>query len=408
VTSVGLRLLRDVLHVVFLLYGVLVLSHYLLQALFAHLAWKRSQRQATTEATFPRFLPSVDVIIACYNEDPIRLDACCASLVGQEYEGAMRVFLVDDGSGNREGLVPIYERYSALPDWSILLPDRNAGKRHAQDLAVRYGQGELVVTIDSDTEIAPDGIRNIVGLFRDPQVGAATGNVRVSNAASNLLTRLIDMRYWVAFNQERAAQGFFGSVLCCSGPFAVYRRSALEQVWLRYTSQTFHGVPCTYGDDRHLTNLVLASDYLALYAPRARAITNAPTNINEYLRQQLRWNKSFYRELLWTLTFLHRRPAYVLFEVLTQTLLPLLLTLAVSSMLTATVLIHPGYFFRYVGTIIVMAVLHCLYALYRTRDPRFLLFILYGFLHAGLLIPVRARALSTLTDNRWGTRTIST
>ena len=29
---------------------------------------------------------------------------------------------------------------------------------------------------------------------------------------------------------------------------------------------------------------------------------------------------------------------------------------------------------------------------------------MYGFLHAGLLIPVRVRALSTLTDNRWGTR----
>ncbi len=29
----------------------------------------------------------------------------------------------------------------------------------------------------------------------------------------------------------------------------------------------------------------------------------------------------------------------------------------------------------------------------------------YGFLHAGLLVPVRVRALLTLDDNAWGTRT---
>jgi hypothetical protein len=33
------------------------------------------------------------------------------------------------------------------------------------------------------------------------------------------------------------------------------------------------------------------------------------------------------------------------------------------------------------------------------------LFLLYGFIHVFLLIPVRIRALLTLTDNRWGTST---
>ena len=39
------------------------------------------------------------------------------------------------------------------------------------------------------------------------------------------------------------------------------------------------------------------------------------------------------------------------------------------------------------------------------RRPPLLLFLLYGFIHVFLLIPVRIRALLTLTDNRWGTRT---
>jgi hyaluronan synthase len=52
-----------------------------------------------------------------------------------------------------------------------------------------------------------------------------------------------------------------------------------------------------------------------------------------------------------------------------------------------------------------MGLLRCSYAIYHTRDPRFLMFLLYGFIHVFLLILVRIRALLTLTDNRWGTRT---
>jgi chitooligosaccharide synthase NodC len=405
-TSVGIRFLLDGLRLLFALYGVVAVSHFLLQSLFAHLAWRRSLRQRSGGAEPSPFQPSVDVIVACYNEDPERLDACCRSVLDQDYRGAMRVYLVDDGSGNRESLVPVYDRYSGRPGWRALLPDENAGKRHAQDLAVRFSSGELLVTIDSDTQIAPDSIRTIVAAFRDERVGAVTGNVGVSNAKVNLLTRLIDLRYWVAFNQERAAQGFFGSVLCCSGPFAVYRRNALTDLWRQYISQTFRGVRCTYGDDRHLTNLVLQRGYLTLYEPRALATTNVPTTLREYLHQQLRWNKSFYRELLWTFTFVHRRPAYLIFEVSTQTMLPVLLVLAVASALYSSLLVHPGYLLRYIAMIAVMGLMHCLYGAYRTRNLAFVLFVLYGFLHAALLIPLRVRALSSLTDNRWGTRTI--
>ena len=67
----------------------------------------------------------------------------------------------------------------------------------------------------------------IVRAFEDPRLGAVTGDVGVTNERRNILTRLIGMRYWVAFNQERAAQSRFRSVLCCSGPLAGYRRTVL-------------------------------------------------------------------------------------------------------------------------------------------------------------------------------------
>jgi hyaluronan synthase/N-acetylglucosaminyltransferase len=186
---------------------------------------------------------------------------------------------------------------------------------------------------------------------------------------------------------------------------SMYRRRVLRTVWPRYAGQVFRGVPCTYGDDRHLTNLVLGEGWRTAFAPYAGCITSAPTTVPAYLRQQLRWNKSYYRELLWTLSFLPRLSRVMAVEVGVQALLPFLLVVALLATLGRSLVDGPQVLVRYAVVVAVMAVLHCLFALVRTRDPRFLLFVVYGFLHAGLLVPVRVRALLTLDDNAWGTRT---
>jgi hyaluronan synthase len=403
VSSLAMQFLLGVLRITFSAYALLVITHFVLQTFFAHRTHRAFVRGGGAPPT--EFVASVDVVVAAYDEDPADLAACFDSLVHQDYPGEMNVYIVDDRSPNRAELASIYERYGALPGWRVLLPDVNRGKRHAQDLAFRECRGDILVTIDSDTVVAPDGVRKLVEAFADARVGAATGDVGVTNWRRNLLTRLIGMRYWVAFNQERAAQGWFRTVLCCSGPLAAYRRSVLDVVWPDYIRQTFRGVSCTYGDDRHLTNLVLASGSDTIYVPGAKAITNAPESLRGYLKQQLRWNKSFYRELLWTLPFLLSRSRYMVFEVVVQTLLPLLLTLAIASSVTFAIVFDAHHLLRYVVAVALMALLRCSYAIYRTRRPSFALFVLYGFLHAALLVPLRLRALTTLTDNRWGTRT---
>jgi cellulose synthase/poly-beta-1,6-N-acetylglucosamine synthase-like glycosyltransferase len=241
VSSLATQLLLHVLHVTFAAYAVVVITHFLLQTLFAHRHHRRSQRERVEDG----FAPSVDILIAAYNEEAKSLEACFDSLLAQEYDGEVRVYVVDDCSPNRDEVLPIYREYGALPGWTILLPEQNRGKRHAQDAAFGLCHGEIVVTIDSDTIVAPDGVREIVRPFADPKIGGVTGDVGVTNWRTNILTRLIGMRYWIAFNQERAAQSCFRTVLCCSGPLAAYRRQMLARCWPDYVSQTFKGISCT-------------------------------------------------------------------------------------------------------------------------------------------------------------------
>jgi N-acetylglucosaminyltransferase len=392
------QLVVAALRVVFLLYITLVVAHSTLERVYA----RRSRRQRRVPpAANPAAWPGVDVVVPCFNEDPALLEACCRSVAVQDYPGPLRGWLVDDGSRNRDALAPVYQRWRDR-GWDVRLLDRNTGKRAAQDEAVRRGSGELVVLMDSDTVLAPDAVRQAAARFRDEQVGAVSGSIGVLNAPTNLLTRLIHHRYRLRFQVERPAQGFFTSLLCCSGPFAVYRRSLLARLWPRYLSQTFAGIPCTNGDDLHLTNLVLATGRQVLFEPRATASTWVPRSLRQYLRQQLRWNRSFYRELRWTFAGIRSRHPYLALDVLARALLPLLLGAALVLLGSEGLLVGWELLATDLTLALAMLTLTAAFLLAHGASTPFLL--LYGPLHVMLLVPVRVYALATLASSRWETR----
>jgi len=388
------------LRAVFLVYVTLLLLHSSLERLYA-LRSRRRHRAAPAAAPGPAGWPAVDVVIPCFNEDPALLEACCRSVAGQDYQGPTRVWLVDDGSRNRDSLLPVYQQFAG-GKWTVQLLDRNAGKRAAQDEAVRRGTGELVVLMDSDTVLAPDAVRHAAACFGDARAGAVSGSIGVLNAPANLLTRLIHQRYRLRFQMERPAQGFFTSLLCCSGPFAVYRRSVLAELWSRYLTQTFAGVRCTSGDDLHLTNLVLATGRQVLFEPRAIASTSVPRSLGMYLRQQLRWNRSFYRELRWTLAGIRSRHPYLALDVLARGLLPLLLAAALVLLVGEGVLVGWDLLVDDLTLALGMLLVTAGFLLGHGASVPFLL--LYGPLHLALLVPVRVYALLTLANPSWETR----
>ena len=396
------QLVVAALRVVFLAYITLVLLHSSLERVYALRSRRKGRpRMAVAAPADPAWWPAVDVVIPCFNEDPSLLEACCRSVAGQDYPGTMRVWLVDDGSRNQPALLAVYERWRER-GWDIRLLGRNIGKRAAQDEAVRRATGELLVLMDSDTVLAPDAIRQAAAAFRDERVGAVSGSIGVLNAPTNLLTRLIHHRYRLRFQVERPAQGFFTSLLCCSGPFAVYRRSLLDDLWQRYLTQTFGGVRCTNGDDLHLTNLVLATGHQVLFEPRAIASTSVPRSLGQYLRQQLRWNRSFYRELRWTFDGIRTRHPYLALDVLARALLPLLLAATLLLLAFEGLLVGWELLATDLSLALAMLLVTAVFLLVHGASVPFLL--LYGPLHVVLLVPVRVYALVTLASPSWETR----
>lgn len=397
-------------------YGLLTLTHLFAQINFGHRDYLNSVRESEQNAlpaiqqlrSSPYFLPKVAIIIPTYNEEPEDLEHCVQSAISQEYPYPVSVMIVDDGSKDKRAINTIKLKFWDVPNLFIHEFEVNKGKRHAQKYGFDFfgDSVDVLVTIDSDTILAPDSVVHLVLLFADPNVGAVTGDVRAIK--QNFLSMLIDARYWTAFNQERAAQSLFGTVLCCSGPLAAYRNTIVQNVKEKYVSQRFLGQYCTYGDDRHLTNLILEQGYTVRYERRAKAWTHVPQKIKPWLKQQTRWNRSFYRELLWTMkrvVFKRKyQNIYMVYDLSMQSVLPLLLLLSLLFVFVKSVTESPLYLFGYLTILVGIALLRGTYAYLRTHEKMFFLFPLYAFCHIFLLIPVRVYALCTLKTTKWGTR----
>ena len=55
-----------------------------------------------------------------------------------------------------------------------------------------------------------------------------------------------------------------------------------------------------------------------LFDNKAIAYTYVPTTMRQYIKQQIRWNKSFYREMLWTIRYISEHHSYMLYDLAMQ------------------------------------------------------------------------------------------
>ena len=350
------------------------------------------------------FRPSVAIVIPAYNEGASvarTIEAC----LGQDYPPELlQIICIDDGSTD--------DTWARVARIAQANPTRvriqslvaNRGKRAAMALGARLTSSEIVVFIDSDSEPAPGGIAAIVQAFADERVGSASGLTHARNGDVNALTRMQAARYLLSFQLLKAAESVVGAVTCCSGCFAAYRRSAIEPLLDEWEHQRFLGVPCTYGDDRALTNQVIRAGHRSVYHSGAVALTDVPTSWSTFFRQQLRWKKSWVREGPILLSHLWRsRPLafpFMLIAVLVGFLSPFIV---VSALVVAPVL-GGGWPWVYLVGLFAVASAYSLFQRTLVRDSRWwwsipatLFYVAFSFQILWAVVRVR--------DGRWGTRT---
>lgn len=244
-------------------------------------------------------LPSVAVIVPAYNEGSQVYDTLM-SLAASDYpRSRIEIIAVDDGSDD-DTWVWMERAQDVLGDRVALIHGAaNRGKKHALYEGFARTRAEVIVTVDSDSEVLADTLRNLVSpLVVDRRIGAVAGNVRVLNEHGGALARMLDLSFTYAFEFMRASESQVGCVQCCPGALTALRRSVVDVVKREWIAQSFFGQPASIGEDRALTNLVLREGHRVTFQSNAVVLTDVPERLPQLCKMLLRWERSNVRESL--------------------------------------------------------------------------------------------------------------
>ena len=202
-------------------------------------------------------MATLSIVVPCYNEEAtvgeLLRRVCVADLGGHQ----MEVIVVDDGSSDRT--VELVERFRAgHPKVQLLIQPCNMGKGAAVRRGLKQAQGDLVVVQDADLEYDPRDFRQMLELFRLPQVAVVFGSRRLlpdhrgsgyfyywGAQGINLITNLL---YGVRISDQFTCykmmrRSLLTRVSLCSDGFAV--DAELVAKLLRLKARIFE-VPVTY------------------------------------------------------------------------------------------------------------------------------------------------------------------
>ena len=357
----------------------------------------------------PGPLPAVTVIIPAYNEGAM-VEKALYSAVASDYPAdRLEIICVDDGSRDDTWnyIDRAQQRFPHLIR-AIRFP-KNRGKKEALYAGFSQGRGDFFVTIDSDSVISADTIKQAVApMVHDPKVGAVAGNVKVYNRFRSILARMLAVRFVLAFDFLRASQSMYGFVTCTPGALSAYRRRAVLPVLEEWRQQTFLGAPATIGEDRALTNFVVRGGFYSVYQRTARVDTVVPETYKGLCRMYLRWDRSNFRESWVQLTFLFKKYRHqdrllpILDFAITQLEFPL--TYMFLGLLLLSFVTYPLLLVKFIAGLGVITLFYMYYYIHQERDGEFIYGILYSYFAFFALNWVQPYALITLRNDRWLTR----
>ena len=355
-------------------------------------------------------LPICSVIVPAYNEGRQAFDTI-QSIVASDYPSEkMFIIGIDDGSED--------DTWHWLRKAAREFPGRiklfrqpvNRGKRHALYRGFKYGKGEVFVTIDSDSNVAPQTLRHLVSPFvRDPRVGAVAGNVRILNGRAGVIPKMLEVAFAYSFDFLRAGQSVINSVMCTPGALSAYRREVVLKVVGEWVDQKFCGRPANIGEDRAMTNLILRSGYHVRYQRDAVVHTTSPTTVLQLWKMFLRWARSNVRETLVISRFAFGRfrqdgatglRVNVLMGCMNMTLGQMMRVMGVALLFCMPLVIGPKIVF---GAAIAACAPGIFYAV-RYKSEQAIWAVPYSFLWMTCLTWISLYALITPHKNGWMTR----
>lgn len=354
-------------------------------------------------------LPPLTVVVPAYNEGKIVQETLRSLATGDYPKDKLQLIAIDDGS--KDDTWSYIERAAQEFPGQILTirQMRNAGKRRALYEGFKRATGDVLVTVDSDSVVERNTLRNLVSPFvDDDDCGAVAGNVRVLNRKA-VIPRMLEVSFVFSFEFVRSAQSRLRTVFCTPGALAAYRKDLVMNVLEEWVHQKFLGKDANIGEDRAITNLILRQGKSVLFQRNAMVYTEVPEQYKGLCKMLIRWGRSNVRESLKMGSFIcgnfrshHRISARILWAV--QCLWCASSPLLFGMLLSLVVMFPVPFIIASIGGGAMWSTVSAMFYASRYRNSNALWAYCYGVFHLCALAWITPYSLLTLQKTGWLTR----
>ncbi|MEK6897328.1 MAG: glycosyltransferase [Nanoarchaeota archaeon] len=228
-------------------------------------------------------LPSVSVIIPAYNEEET-IEKTLKSVLKSDYPD-FDVIVIDDGSS--DNTLKIARKFEN--EKVRVFHKENGGKGSALNFGLKLVRGKIVFTMDADTTVAKESMKNMVRFFKDDEIMCVSPAI-IINKPRNILQRVQYMEYLLGLFLRKAFASL-KSIYITPGAFSAYRKSFFDKFGLYDV-----GNPT---EDLEMALRIQYKGYYTENCPEAPVYTTAPSTFKELMIQRRRWYFGLLKNL-WT------------------------------------------------------------------------------------------------------------
>ncbi|MCJ7714292.1 glycosyltransferase [Candidatus Bathyarchaeota archaeon] len=263
--------------ILYLFYAVIIISTgRVLIRLFLSIAYNLTRIKTETN-----IFPKISIIVPAFNEAKT-ITNCIRSLQNLNYPN-FEIIVVDDGSNDAT-----YEVANQC-EGAKVFRQKNQGKPIALNNGISHSSGEIILTVDADTELDRNALKPIANRFAcNDKLGAVAGNVKVKREPT-ILNIIQSAEYATGINLVRKGQSVLGTVMVVPGPVAALKKEAIEQVGF-FSDDTF-------AEDFDITVKILKKGYEIEYEEASLAYTDTPKSTEDLIKQRRRWYRGMLQVL---------------------------------------------------------------------------------------------------------------
>ena len=222
---------------------------------------------------------NVSILVPAYNEE-INIQNTIEGIIRQEYLGLIEIIVIDNGSVDSTLDILKSMKISNL----VILEEKKKGKANALNTGLAHATHDYIVTIDADTYLMPNTIKQLVIRYSNAPKGTAAvaGSVYVKNSRESFMTRIQEWDYFISIATIKRMQSLFQATLVAQGALSLYQKRCILEVG---------GWRDTVGEDIVLTWGFLALNYRIDFSENAISFTSAPTTYRVFFHQRSRWSR---------------------------------------------------------------------------------------------------------------------